>query len=537
MSRLRNAERAGKPELAQFFTPLAVAEFTWKVARFYAGPLPGKALSVLDPAAGTGIFLRAIAETACLRSADRQGEISGERLCGIEIDPQLIPPLGEGPPIFCGNALLDHFPGLEPGIFQVVIGNPPFGRLGEIAPQTLTRKEWEGYSIWKACLPRQPQGRLATFPIELLFVERALQLAKPGGVIALIMPEGFFANARLQTARDWVRQQAEVLATVGLPAQVFCRSGLNARTGVVFLRRKQQGRRTSYALLIRPPCPIGRRVAEARVPLDQYLKQALRTIEQPCLASRQGNGAVQIPEKWLAGARWDAGFWQEREGVGRLGRPAGRRSATGRRFAWAPLGDFIHHLTYGPIVTGCRPVHVPDGIRLIRQEDFTEIGLCPTAGLRVAVGSPYDLPRSRVHPRDLLLPRSGAGTLGRNRMAVYLSQEPANISCFVDLVRLVGINPFYVWFFFKTESGWRQIQSLINGTGVPNINFAEIRSLRLPLLPPAEQDYLEQRYLQEVLPCLPVEPAGGREDGEAVRRFRRIIGNLEAFLAGQACLR
>jgi hypothetical protein len=205
------------------------------------------------------------------------------------------------------------------------------------------------------------------------------------------------------------------------------------------------------------------------------------------------------------------------------------------------LGDFIQHLTYGPIITGSRPQPMGSGIRIIRQGDFVETGLGGEDVLRVAAGSAFDPLRSRVRPGDLLLPRSGVGALGRNRMAVYPHQEPANVGCFVDLVRLAGLNPFYAWFFFKSQPGWQQIQALINGVGTPNINFAEIRSLRLPAVPGHEQENLERRYFGEVWPlhCRRGESAELRREGE--RHFRRIVEDLEAFLAGRrrtlaACL-
>ncbi len=70
------------------------------------------------------------------------------------------------------------------------------------------------------------------------------------------------------------------------------------------------------------------------------------------------------------------------------------------------------HITYGPIVTGRRPDHVEGGIRVIRQNDFTDTGLKVDDLLRVESGCVYDPPRSRVRKGDLLLPRSGAGFAG-----------------------------------------------------------------------------------------------------------------------------
>ena len=199
------------------------------------------------------------------------------------------------------------------------------------------------------------------------------------------------------------------------------------------------------------------------------------------------------------------------------------------RLRLVPLGEYIRHLTYGPIVTGSRPQHVEAGVPVIRQGDIAETGLDERALLCVAPAGAHDPPRSRVRPGDLLLPRSGAGALGRNRLAVYLGSGPANVGCFVDLIRLEGLNPFYAWFFFKTRLGREQIAAYANGVGTPNISFGEIRALQIAALPAAYQDALERRYREQVWP-LHCRRENAEMRVEAERRFRAIVGELEDYL-------
>ena len=513
----------GDPTLAQFFTPLPVAEFIWKVVGILGGCRLKNHARVIDPAAGTGVFLEAIS---------REGKIPPHQIFGIEIDPSLrrfkaqFPP---GTPFYEGDGLLGEFPGVEPEGFDAVVGNPPFGRLGDIAPQVVEESGWERFAIWHS--GRVPEGqekrirKLEGCPIELLFLERALDLVKRGGLVAFILPDGFFANLRLQPARDRVREWAQVLGVVALPEEVFRRPGLNARVTVAFLRRRKEGERGGTALLMRPARGL-------KNGLTRYMEDVLQIFAgKKHIRQKEGIDGLRISEGRLTGSRWDVGFWQGRELVRSLG----------RRFSMAPLGDFIRHLTYGPIITGGRPRPVEEGIRVSRQGDFAETGLRGEGILRVEAGSVYDPPRSRVQRGDLLLPRSGAGALGRNRMAVYTAEEPANIGCFVDLIRLGEINPYYAWFFFKAGPGWRQIQELINGVGTPNINFAEIRGLHIALPPLQDQMHIERRYLREILPLHGREGENDALQREGERRFRSIVEDLEAFLDGDrestaACL-
>jgi predicted RNA methylase len=79
--------------------------------------------------------------------------------------------------------------------------------------------------------------RMASIPIEVYFVERFVHLAKPGGAIAMIIPENILASDQLAPLRTWLMEQAQLLAIVSLPQKVFTGVGANAKTGIVFAYR------------------------------------------------------------------------------------------------------------------------------------------------------------------------------------------------------------------------------------------------------------------------------------------------------------
>jgi len=64
-----------------------------------------------------------------------------------------------------------------------------------------------------------------------------------------------------------------------------------------------------------------------------------------------------VPAQALRGKRWDPAFWQA--GRAELGEAPD--------VPCAPLGEFIEHITYGPIVTGRRPEAVAKGVAIIDQ--------------------------------------------------------------------------------------------------------------------------------------------------------------------------
>ena len=488
----RNAE-----DLAQHFTPASVADFAWAVMRTIAKRDLERGARVVDPAAGEGALLAAIGP--------------GYHTVGVEIDARLAEKGRRSSKLFyTGDGLLGDFPEVKEGRFDCVMANPPYGKLKDVfgvLDGDMQAAVEQGFKVTGLVSGKT----LNAFPIEMLFIERALRLVRPSGWLALILPEGVFANARLQGARDWLLRRAEVHAVVALPGEVFRRKGLNARTALLVLRRKESvGGGLARARLIAP-------AGEDRG-LEGYLRQALRLLKH---SKRQvAATSISVRQGQLADSRWDPRFWEGGKLV---------RDLAGR-VPLAPFGDYIRHLTYGPIVTGRRPGYVEAGVPVIRQGNIVETGLEEGDLLRVEADGAYDPLRSRVRYGDLLLPRSGAGALGKNRLAVYLGREPANVGCFVDLIRLEGLNPFYAWFFFKTRPGRAQIAAFANGVGTPNISFAEIRSLQVAALSTACQDDFEGRYRREVWPLHKRRRESDEIRAEGERRFRLIVDDLERHL-------
>lgn len=191
-----------------------------------------------------------------------------------------------------------------------------------------------------------------------------------------------------------------------------------------------------------------------------------------------------------------------------------------------PLGEFIAHITYGAIVTGQRPPDVPDGLALIGQGALRPSGVDLDGLTRVPADSPWGIERARVRPGDLLIARSGAGSLEKNRLAVCHEDAPGVVDCFVDLVRLGGIDPDFVAAFLRTRFGWAQIHRLLNGVGPANLSFDEIRSLRVPRVPDEMQRRIGSRHAEEVLPL-----HRERRFDEAKSAVRAIVRELEEALA------
>jgi type I restriction enzyme M protein len=206
--------------LGQFFTPpevvdLAFAVLTWLQPDLEQGRL-------LDLSCGEGAFLA---------GALRQG-FRPECVYGLDVDARLLAvwrdlfPTPARPRL----ALADGLRGPMAGDFDVVVGNPPFGGGPEPAliPELTVAYEW-----WRL------GGRApAAFPRELWFLERSLRLLRPGGLLALVLPEGFLANRRWRPQREAMLSAVQMEAVVGLPRSVFRASRTTVKTCLIFARRQ-----------------------------------------------------------------------------------------------------------------------------------------------------------------------------------------------------------------------------------------------------------------------------------------------------------
>jgi len=84
--------------------------------------------------------------------------------------------------------------------------------------------------------------RLKSYSIEILFIERFIQLAKPGGWIAIVIPDGILTNSNSHYVREFISEKAKVEAIVSLPRDAFKNVGTSAKTSILFLQKyKDQG--------------------------------------------------------------------------------------------------------------------------------------------------------------------------------------------------------------------------------------------------------------------------------------------------------
>lgn len=110
--------------------------------------------------------------------------------------------------------------------FDVLMANPPFA--GDIKEsRMLSRYE----------LGHKENGRLEkAIGRDVLFIERNLDFLRPGGRMAVVLPQGRFNNSSDKRIRDFVAERCRILAVVGLHHNTF-KPHTGTKTSVLFVQK------------------------------------------------------------------------------------------------------------------------------------------------------------------------------------------------------------------------------------------------------------------------------------------------------------
>ena len=109
--------------------------------------------------------------------------------------------------------------------FDLVMANPPFA--GKVKDSRILHRYQLGF---KGNRVRANVGR------DVLFIERNLDFLKPGGRMAIVLPQGRFNNASDNYVREFIAERARILAVIGLHQNTF-KPHTGTKTSVLFLQK------------------------------------------------------------------------------------------------------------------------------------------------------------------------------------------------------------------------------------------------------------------------------------------------------------
>lgn len=251
-------------EKGQFFTPRNVVRMSVEMLD------PDHDDEIIDPACGSGGFLIVALEHVWKKIEAGYGHIPRDKLMtmkaqianknflGIDKEFDLakvtkayMAIVGDGRGgIFCGDSLIspkEWKPAMRERIelinFKVLFTNPPFGAKIPITSEALLEHYDLGFK-WKKDRKtgkwyKTNEVRKKQVP-QVLFIERCIQLLKPGGRMAIVLPDGILGNITAGYIRTFILQKTKLLGVISLPIEAFMPS-VGTKTSVLLLQKKQIG--------------------------------------------------------------------------------------------------------------------------------------------------------------------------------------------------------------------------------------------------------------------------------------------------------
>ena len=350
--------------------------------------------------------------------------------------------------------------------------------------------------------------RLKSYPIEILFIERFIQLAKPGGWIAIIIPDGILTNSNSHYVREFISGKAKVEAIVSLPRDAFKNVGTSAKTSILFLQkyRDQEKKQKDYPVFLASVDSLDEK--NFNLVKNNYKNYYNKTMSNKNLVqittNEKGQEIVMVRvDKTLKEMMeekptsiWSVQYWHSE---------FDEKLKTSYQIK--NLGDFVVSFAQGDTPRKHKGEKYIDkksgGIKFLKAENVTTIG----SGLKdmICLGINWEnakyimpkqhkrLQRTKIKNNSLLIARVGA-SIGKVIVATNINFE-ANINHSFDIINFKGLNEFYVAIFFQSVWGKRQLlKNKIGNVAAETINMDKFSLIEIPILPDVVQKNIESEY-------------------------------------------
>lgn len=455
--------------LGQFFTPPEVAEFIVSFALIHLD----RAERAIDPACGEGVFLLAL-----LRHGLKE-------VWGVDTDPNVFnempKSIKERAKIIIGDALI-RSPNLlqmfvlPENYFDLVVGNPPFSaKYGRISDYRLKQ-----YEISK---------NKRSEAVEVLFLERFISLARPGGVVGIIIPDGILINKNYEYVRKFILN-FNIIAIISLPRGLF-NSNLRttSKTSILFLKKERSEGSDVFMFEINSIDDLPRVIEAYKMREGLWVRPSSDCLHPKC---------------------WKKPSIQFKSGL-----------------EVQPLEKLIIEMRTGRTEYGSKRRFTNKGLRFISAKVVTPYGLCFKRDEKfVEPNSPMDKKSAHVEPGDVLFVRVGVGSAGRT--AVVLDENDIGVAddwIYIIRVDKNKILPHYLAIFLQTRFGKEQLESIKRGVGTVTIPQSELKKVLIPIPPKDFQEKIRELYIRMVS----LTRAGKYDTAKEL--FEKMKKMVEDFLA------
>lgn len=486
----------------QFFTPRNVIRMMVDVL----DPQPGE--YVMDPACGSGGFLVGALEHVWRRIAERGAEHgwSSERigqekaraaaryfrgsdkdLFLTKITKAYMAIVGDGRGgIVCENSLGRHSDMsveaqkvLKPGTYDVILTNPPFGSKIRVTGDALLSQYQLAHKWRQTAGEWEPTRDLVDArPPQVLFIERCLELLKPGGRLGIVLPESTFGNPSHRFIVSYLRQRAKFLGLVSMPEDLF-QPYTHAKACVVFLQKEvDQGDQPMFMGIVKW---CGHDSRGLPIPHDDVPKVAARYHE--LMGARASTGVPDrtgfvtnlsdIRDNIFIPKYYDPEISADLDALSPTHDVVSVSDLLREKVLDISTGHEVGKLAYG---TGPIP--------FVRTSDLAnwEIKIDPKQGVSEEIFEKY-AERQDVRPLDILMVRDGTYLVGTSAMVTELDTRMLFQSHLYKIrVRDPDrLNPFLLLAVLNTPIVKRQIRAKQFTQDIIDTLGGRIAELKLPI--------------------------------------------------------
>lgn len=186
----------------QFFTPSVVTKFVVDLLGIHED----SQLDILEPSCGGGAFLEHLPFASNVTGIELMHQAAKVS--------QLLHPAAR---IYTVDALTRN--DFVAGKFDVVLGNPPFGAF---------RRQDDHTGL---------EATARSGKLEWAFIELGLNALKPGGVMAVVVPDGILGNSKDTPYRKWLLGNYWLHGVISLPELTFKPAGTTVKTSILIVQK------------------------------------------------------------------------------------------------------------------------------------------------------------------------------------------------------------------------------------------------------------------------------------------------------------
>lgn len=484
---LSSHEKSGR---GQFFTPEPVINFCIQIIA------PQKHEKILDPACGTGGFLVSALKYLIKDNSDLDAEfIIQQNLFGIEINKsiariakmKLLLEQNTNNNIFSANSLevINLIQNLFHSVdkFDIILTNPPFG--AKMHQENILSDYQLGYKWHKTQNGFVKNNTvLNSQSVEILFIERCIDLLKTGGRMAVVLPNGNFENSSLEYIRYFIMKKTRILAVVNLPQETFIPYGTGVKTSLLFLEKKDEHNTDDYRIFFgkitklgyhgnKNGTPIYKKNKYGKIMLDvtgtQIIDEDISNIIQSYqnyISNKEfaGDNVFAINSNEIK-SRFDFDYYS----------PETKNLFVNTNNNTVKLSDICKILK-----TKSPKLKTDTG--LIDYIELSDINTYSFEIVNTTVYNIHNLPSRasyELKEGDIITAVAGNSVGTQKHASALVSKKHAGCICTngFRVLRNLTINPYYLLYYMKTEKFLKQMFAFRTGAAIPSVSDTDMNSI------------------------------------------------------------